>query len=327
MVFPLFCNIFQQRLKHSNSADYQAAIANAATTELTVANNNMRIATQTTDSETTTVGLFIDAGSRYEDPKNNGAGNLLQRALFKGTAKRAENDLVNEVASVGARLQSYTSRERSAIYATCLSKDVPKVVEIISDIVQNPKLSAEDLDAVRNDVLRECDEIEANIKNVVLDYLHSTAYQGTPLGQSVVGSLENVKSLTTSDLKYYLDTHYKASRIVLAAAGGTKHSELTQLASQHFSKLDNTFDGEPPALSKCRYTGSEVRLQDDSLPFAHIALAVEGPAWNSPDYMPMLISTSTIGSYDRSLGHANDERSPYRMDISFLFENSLSFLK
>lgn len=201
----------------------------------------MRVATQTTDSDVTTVGLFIDAGSRYEESKNNGAGNLLHRMLFKGTAKRAENDLVNEVASLGARLQSYTSRERSAIYATCLSKDVPKLVEIISDVVQNPKLSAEDLDAVRNDVLRESNEIEANIKSVVLDYLHSCAYQGTPLGQSVVGQIENIKSLTANDLKYYLDTHHKGSRIVLAASGGTKHSELVQLAGQHFSKLDNTF--------------------------------------------------------------------------------------
>lgn len=278
----------------------------------------MRVATQTTDSETTTVGLFIDAGSRYEDSKNNGAGNLLHRVLFKGTAKRAENDLVNEVASLGARLHTYTTRERSAIYATCLSKDVPKVVELISDIVQNPKLSAEDLDAVRKDVLRECNEIEANMKEFVMDYLHSTAYQGTPLGQSVAGSVKNIESLTATDLKYYLDTHHKASRIVLAASGGTKHSELAQLANQHFSKLDNTFDGEPPVLSKCRYTGSEVRIQDDSVPFAHIALAVEGPAWNSPDYIPMLISANTIGSYDRSLGHANCDKSPYRMYIFIL---------
>lgn len=280
-----------------------------------MANNNLKVATQTTDSETTTVGLYIDAGSRYEDGKNNGAGNLLQRMMFKGSTKRAQADLEGELANLGTRLHACTSRERSAIYGTCLNKDVPKLVEIIADLIQNPKLSAEELDRVRKDILRETTQIEANIQDVVFDYLHATAFQGTPLGQTVLGSRENITSLTTTDLKYYLDTHYKASRIVLAASGGIKHSELAQLAGQHLSKLDNTFDGEAPVLSKCRYTGSEVRLRDDSLPFSYIALAVEGPAWNSPDYIPLLVGTSAIGAYDRSLGHGNDNNSAYRMNI------------
>lgn len=276
-------------------------------TELTVANNNLRVASQSTDSDTTTVGLFIDAGARYEEANNNGAGNLVQRLLFKGTAKRAQADLENDVANLGARLYSSTSRERSAIYATCLTKDVPKVVEILSDAIQNPKLNNDDLTKVRNEILREADEVEANVEDVVFDYLHATAYQGTPLGQTVLGPRQNIQSLTPNDLKYYIDTHFKASRIVLAASGGVKHNELVQLADQHLSKLENSFDGEPPVLSRCRYTGSEVRLRDDSLPYAYIALAVEGPGWNSPDRLPLLVATSALGAYDRSLGKIGED--------------------
>lgn len=272
----------------------------------------MKIASQTTDSDTTTVGLFIDAGARYEEANKNGAGNLLQHMLLKGTTKRAQADFESEIANLGARLYSHTSRERSALYGTCLTKDVPKLVEILSDAIQNPKLSADDLEKVRNTILREADELEANIEDVVFDYLHATAFQGTPLGQTVLGPRENIKSLTVKDLKYHLDSHFKGSRVVLASAGGAKHSELVQLANQHLSKLDNTFDGAPPALSKCRYTGSEVRLRDDSLPYAHIALAVEGPEWSSPDRIPLLVATSAIGSYDRSLG-STGENSTYGM--------------
>lgn len=296
-----------QRLKSTHTADYQAALASATPTELTVANNNLKIASQTTDSETTTVGVFIDAGARYEEAGNNGAGNLVQRLLLKGTAKRAQADLEAEVSSLGARLYSFTSRERSALYGTCLTKDVPKLVEILTDAVQNPKLSAEDLEKVRSQIIRESDEVESNIRDVVFDYLHASAYQGTPLGRTVLGPRENIKSLTPKDLKYYVDSHFKASRVVLAAAGGVKHSDLVQLAGQHLSKLDDTFDGAPPALVRCRYTGSEVRLRDDSLPFAHLALAVEGPGWSSPDRIPLLVATSALGAYDRSLGKIGDD--------------------
>lgn len=273
---------------------------------MSISNNNLKVASQTTDSETTTVGLFIDAGARYEEPGNNGAGNLLQRLLLKGTTKRAQANLESEVANLGARLYSFTSRERSAIYGTCLTKDVSKLVEILSDAIQNPKLSAEDIDKVRNDIIRNANEVESNIQDVVFDYLHATAFQGTPLGQTVLGPRENIQSLTANDLKYYLDSHFKASRIVLAASGGVQHKELVQLADQHLSKLDDTFDGEPPVLSRCRYTGSEVRLRDDSLPYAYIALAVEGPGWNSPDRVPLLVAASALGAYDRSLGRIGD---------------------
>lgn len=272
-----------------------------------MANNNLRVASQSTDSDTTTVGLFIDAGARYEEPNNNGAGNLVQSLLFKGTAKRAQADLESEISNLGARLYSYTSRERSAVYATCLTKDVPKVVEILSDVIQNPKLSNEDLNKVRTEILRKANEIESNVQEVVFDYLHAAAYQGTPLAQTVLGDSEIINSLTTNDLKYYIDTHFKASRIVLAAAGGVKHNELVQLAGQHLSKLENSFDGEPPILSRCRYTGSEIRLRDDSLPYAYIGLAVEGPGWNSADRIPLLVATSAIGAFDRSLGKFGDD--------------------
>lgn len=280
-----------------------------------MADNNLKIATQTTDAEVTTVGLFVDAGARYEEAKNNGASNLLARMLFKGSAKRAQPELWNEIANLGGELKFDVTRDRIAIYGCCLSESVPKFVEIISDLVLNPKMSTEDLEDVRKTVLRESFESEPDLKELCMDQLHESAFQGTPLGQSVIGSRGNVTSLTTSDLKYYLDTHFKASRIVLAASGGTKHGDLVKLANQHFSKLDNTFDGEAPVLSKCRYTGSEIRLHDDSLPFAHIAMALQGPGRNNPDYIPMLVAGTVISSYDRSLGHNNEKESPYRMHI------------
>ncbi|XP_055315672.1 mitochondrial-processing peptidase subunit beta-like [Sitodiplosis mosellana] len=300
----------------SHSGDYQAALTTSAPTELTSTTNNIRVACQTTTSETTTVGIWLDAGARYEEAQNNGAANFIQRLTFKGTAKRAKANLESEAASLGARLYSFTDREQTAFYATCLNKDVPKIVEILSDAVQNPKLDETDIENERQKILRDSEEIESNVQDVVNDYLHAIAYQGTPLGQTILGPRENVLSLTSKDLKYYIDTHYKASRTVLAASGGVKQNELLQLAELNLGKLDDTFDGEPPVLSRCRYTGSEVRLRDDSLPYAYFALAVEGPGWNSPDRIPLLVATSAIGAYDRSQGKLG-ENSTYEICHSY----------
>lgn len=221
---------------------------------------------------------------------------------FKGTAKRSQTDLELEVENMGAHLNAYTSREQTVFYAKCLSKDVPKAVEVLSDIIQNSKLGESEIERERSVILREMQEVESNLQEVVFDHLHATAYQGTPLGNTILGPTKNIKSITRQDLKDYIDTHYHTPRIVLSAAGGVKHNELVNLAQKELGKLKNTFDGKPPILEPCRFTGSEVRVRDDSLPLAHIAIAVEGCGWSDQDNVPLMVANTLIGSWDRSQG-------------------------
>lgn len=289
-----------QRLKSSNAADFKAALVNVPPTEVTQLDSGLRVASEDSGSQTATVGLWIDAGSRYEDARNNGVAHFLEHMAFKGTAKRSQTDLELEVENMGAHLNAYTSREQTVFYAKCLSKDVPKAVEILSDIIQNSKLGEAEIERERGVILREMQEVESNLQEVVFDHLHATAYQGTPLGNTILGPTKNIQSIGKSDLQAYIDSHYKAPRIVLAAAGGVKHGELVKLAESSLGKVGSTFDGKAPALTPCRFTGSEVRVRDDSLPLAHVAIAVEGCGWTDQDNVPLMVANTLIGAWDRS---------------------------
>ena len=95
--------------------------------------------------------------------------------------------------------------------------------------------------------------------------------------------------------------------MVLVGTGGVNHEQLVKHAEEHFSKLPVSPNPIPLGrLShpKTRFVGSEVRVRDDSMPTAHVALAVEGVGWSSPDYYPMLVMQSIFGNWDRSLGAA-----------------------
>lgn len=221
---------------------------------------------------------------------------------FKGTAKRTQTDLELEVENLGAHLNAYTSREQTVFYAKCLSKDVPKAVEILGDIIQNSKLGEAEIERERGVILREMQEVESNLQEVVFDHLHANAYQGTPLGNTILGPTKNIKSISRQDLKDYIDTHYNTPRIVLSAAGGVKHDDLVKLAEKELGKLKNTFNGKAPELTPCRFTGSEVRVRDDTLPLAHIAIAVEGCGWTDQDNVPLMVANTLIGAWDRSQG-------------------------
>ncbi|KAI4901461.1 hypothetical protein NFI96_014938 [Prochilodus magdalenae] len=285
------------------SVTYAQSLLGAPETQLTALDNGLRIASEETGHATCTVGLWIGVGSRYESEKNNGAGFFLEHLAFKGTKKHPQSALEQAVESMGAHLSAYTSREHTAYYMKTLAKDLPKAVELLSEVVQSSALSEAEIEQQRGVILKELDEMEGSLQDVCLDLLHATAYQGTALGQSVVGPSQNARTLTRQDLVDYINSHYKAPRMVLAAAGGVNHEELVGLAKQHFSGVSFEYqDDAVPVLSPCRFTGSEIRMRDDAMPLAHVAIAVEGAGAASPDIVPLMVANSIIGSYDITFG-------------------------
>ena len=218
---------------------------------------------------------------------------------FKGTSRRSQTDLELEVENMGAHLNAYTSREQTVYYAKAFSKDLPKAVDILADILQNSTLGEAEIERERGVILREMQEVETNLQEVVFDHLHSTAYQGTPLGRTILGPSENIKSITAQNLRDYINTHYKAPRMVLAAAGGVNHDELVKYAEQHFGGLSSDNNTEVQSLQPCRFTGSEIRVRDDDYRLAHVAISVEGTSWSDADTIPLMVASTMIGSWDR----------------------------
>ncbi|XP_077582941.1 cytochrome b-c1 complex subunit 1, mitochondrial [Stigmatopora nigra] len=285
------------------SVSYAQSLLGAPETRLTSLDNGLRVASEETEHATCTVGLWISAGSRYENEKNNGTGFFLEHMAFKGTKKHPQSALEQQVEAMGAHLSSYTSREHTAHYMKTLAKDLPQAVELLAEVVQNCSLSEAEIEQQRGVVLRELEEVEGNLQEVCFDLLHATAFQGTALGHSVLGPSNTARTITRQDLVEYINSHYKAPRMVLAAAGGVNHEELVSLAQSHFSGMSFEYEGDAvPVLSPCRFTGSEIRMRDDALPMAHIAIAVEGASAASPDIVPLMVANAIIGSYDLTCG-------------------------
>ncbi|OQV20413.1 Mitochondrial-processing peptidase subunit beta [Hypsibius exemplaris] len=291
-----------KRWKTSQALSYKQSILNVPETRVTTLKNGMRVATEDSGLPTCTVGLWIDAGSRYENERNNGVAHFLEHMIFKGTANRSQEQLELEVENMGAHLNAYTSREQTVYYAKSFSKDLDRSVNILADIIQNSNFGSEEIERERSVILREAQEIESNLQEVVFDHLHSTAYQGTPLGRTILGSTENIKSITRNDIVKYIGDHYKAPRIVLAAAGGVNHEELVKYAEKYLGSIGHTYPGEVPLMEPCRFTGSEIRVRDDDMPLAHVAIAVESVGWSHPDNIPLMIASTIVGSWDRSHG-------------------------
>ncbi|ESN91657.1 hypothetical protein HELRODRAFT_96341 [Helobdella robusta] len=285
--------------QYSHAVSYQETlgIPDPRTTTL---KNRLRVATEENHSGSATVGLWVDVGSRYETASSNGATHLLEHLLFKGTPRRSQLDLETEVDNLGMNLNSYVGRDHMAIFAKCLSRDVPKAVEILSDLVQNNVFSDADIDREKHVLLNELDASGDDLTTVVMDYLHATAYQGTSLSRSVLGTTESIKSLSKKDLDSLHKTYVKPSRMVLAGAGGVSHEQLVSLGEKHFGGMSLNYDEGIPIIPPSRFTGSEIRARYDDEPLVHIAMAIEGPGAASEDNLPLQVALTLVGNYDKT---------------------------
>lgn len=181
---------------------------------------------------------------------------------------------------------------------------MPQCVDILSDILQNSKLEESAIERERDVILRESEEVEKQVEEVVFDHLHATAFQGQALGRTILGPRQNIRDITRTELTNYIKKNYTADRMVLVGSGGVPHEQLVQLAEKHFSGLPETAGAATLSKQKADFIGSDVRVRDDTLGTANIALAVEGVSWSSPDYFTALVAQAIVGNYDKALGNA-----------------------
>jgi processing peptidase subunit beta len=203
-----------------------------------------------------------------------------------------------------------SKRENTVYYAKAFNSDVPATVNILSDILQNSKLEPAAIERERDVILRESEEVDKQLEEVVFDHLHATAFQGQPLGRTILGPAENIQSIQRDDLVSYIKTNYTADRMVLVGAGGVPHQQLVELAEKNFGSLpaapQSSYSTKAIAAQKAKpdFVGSEVRIRDDTIPTANIAIAVEGVSWKDDDYFTALVTQAIVGNWDKAMGNA-----------------------
>jgi processing peptidase subunit beta len=274
----------------------------AAPTKVSVLGSGLKVASEDSGGETATVGVWIDAGSSFENDADNGCAHFLEHMAFKGTTKRTQTELEQEIENIGGHLNAYTSREQTVYFAKVFKNDVPQAIDILSDILQNSKLDLGAIERERGVIMREMQEVMANKEEVIFDELHATAYQDTSLGRTILGPEENIMSITRDDLEKYIQTHYTAPRMCIAGAGAVTHDQLCDLSAKAFDMLPTKASSEVDLVREHTFTGSDARFADSTATEAHFAFAFPTVGWTHPDSITFMVMQSLMGSWDRTSG-------------------------
>ena len=262
---------------------------NVRVTEL---DGGLRIATDSMDHlETTSVGIWVDVGARYEEDAVNGVSHMLEHMAFKGTERRSAREIAEEIEAVGGHLNAYTSREQTAYFARVLKDDLPLAVDILADILQHSTFEEDELTREREVIVQEIGQSEDTPDDVVFDRFQEAAYPDQALGRSILGTVERVTSMSREDLRSYMAKHYSAPAMVIAGAGRIDHDRLVELVGNSFDNLP-TGNGAKP--STATYAAGEFRESRD-LEQVHFLLGFDGLSHDDDDFYTNHVMSTLLG--------------------------------
>lgn len=259
---------------------------------LTTLANGFRVVTERMPSmASATIGIWIDAGTRHERVEENGIAHFLEHMAFKGTTRRTARLIAEEIEDVGGYLNAYTSRERTAYYARVLAEDVDLALDILADILRDPKLAETDIETERGVILQEIGQVRDTPDDIIFDWLQETAYPDQPMGRAILGPPERVRAFGRADLAGFIGHHYRPERMILSAAGLIDHDHLVRMAERLFGDFE---PGPQEETEPARYQGGE-RREIKTLEQAHFALGLAAPAYGDPGYYAAQIAATALG--------------------------------
>ena len=204
--------------------------------------NGLRIIHLPSDSKVVYCGYQINAGTRDEEPGEEGLAHFCEHVTFKGTERRKAWHILNCLESVGGDLNAYTNKEGTVYYSAILKEHIARAVDLLSDIVFHSVYPQAEID---KEVEVICDEIESyndSPAELIYDEFENILFKGSSLGHNILGTAEQVRSFTTEDALRFTRKLYRPDNAIFFAYGDIDFKKLVKLIGR--SLADNE-SGKP----------------------------------------------------------------------------------
>ncbi len=245
------------------------------------------------------IGVWLTRGSRHESEPQSGIAHVVEHMLFKGTTTRTAEDIAQEIDSIGGQLDAFTAKEYASYYIKVLDEHLSTAVDLLSDIVMNPRFEQDDLEREKKVILEEIKMVEDTPDDLVHELFTQHFWEGHALGRPILGSKETVESFTPAILRDYFGTAYVAPNLIVSAAGNIDHAHVRELVERAFATLPATrkaFDDSAPRVVP------QVIVRSKELEQSHVCLGTNSYPQNHDDrYVSYIMNTVLGGSMSSRL--------------------------
>lgn len=202
--------------------------------------NNLRyIIVPMKDTETVTVLVLVETGSKYETKEKNGISHFLEHMCFKGTDKRPSTYLISkELDEIGAHYNAFTGSEYTGYYAKAAVNHFERIFDVVSDIYLNPTFPKAEIEKEKGVIKEEINMYEDDPKRKIFETFSDLMHGDQPAGWPIAGTKKNVDSMTQKDFISYHRKHYIPNKTVVIVAGKVETKEVSKCIQKAFGKLD-----------------------------------------------------------------------------------------
>ena len=201
--------------------------------------NGLRIIHLPSDSKVVYCGYQINAGTRNEEPGEEGLAHFCEHVTFKGTERRKAWHILNSLESVGGDLNAYTNKEGTVYYSAILKEHIARAVDLLTDIVFHSVYPQAEID---KEVEVICDEIESyndSPAELIYDEFENIIFKGSPLGHNILGTAEQVRSFKTEDALRFTRKLYRPDNAIFFAYGDIDFKKLVKLIRKALADDDS----------------------------------------------------------------------------------------
>ena len=263
--------------------------------ERTVLANGLRVVSSTMPhTRSVSVGLYVAAGSRYEDDAIAGASHFLEHMLFKGTTRRpTAQEISEEIEGVGGMMNAATDKELTVYWAKVGHQHFARCLDVLADALLNSTFDPEEIEKERQVIIEELAMTEDSPADLAALLIDEVLWPDQPLGRDVGGSQKSVAALTRDQILSYVEQHYGPRTTVLAVAGNVTHDEVVRLADKLLGDWGKTPSGtwyravdrpSPRAALKSKRTEQ-----------AQVCLAVHAMSSSHPDRYALDVLNTILG--------------------------------
>lgn len=234
--------------------------------------NGLTILLDHFNSNTLSIGLWLNVGSVNENNKQLGIAHMLEHMAFKGTKNRNAFDISKEIEDVGGDINAYTSKENTAYYVKLLPSNYELGIEILSDIFLNSTFPKEEIERERGVIISEIGQSNDMPDDKVFDKFYSLAYQNQSIGKPILGTKVSVGGFNKDDLKEFCNQNYNPSNLIIGISGKFDEKKITNQIKKNFEFLKS---GNKSTKPKYKWN-SGFHSEKKDLQQAHIVFGVEG---------------------------------------------------
>ena len=258
--------------------------------------NGVQIVHRPTLSPVVYVGIMIGAGTRHEQPNENGMAHYIEHCLFKGTEHYTARQIINHIEGIGGEINAYTTKEETTFYAATLNNHFRTTLHLLADMVLRPTFNKKETDKEVTVILDEIESYNDSPSELIYDDFENMIFEGSSLAMPILGTKKTLKHISKSPDHplNWMKQHYRPERMVLFVQGNVTTKQVIAAAEKELASFASS-SSSSSVSSPSSLSASKERVYKRHTHQTHIMLGSNSYPIGHPKQLTMFLLNNILG--------------------------------